>query len=81
MPRTVWSGAISFGLVTVPIKVVSATEDHSVHFHRVHTADGGRVRNRKVCESEGREVSQAEIGKGYQFTKDLIIPLSDADLR
>ncbi|MEU9921593.1 Ku protein [Streptomyces griseoluteus] len=81
MPRTVWSGAISFGLVTVPIKVVSATEDHSVHFHRVHTADGGRVRNRKVCELEDREVSQAEIGKGYQLTKDVIIPISDADLR
>lgn len=81
MPRTVWSGAISFGLVTVPIKVVSATEDHSVHFHRIHTEDGGRVRNRKVCELEGREVSQAEIGKGYQLTKDVIIPISDADLR
>ncbi|MFF7966781.1 Ku protein [Streptomyces sp. NPDC007903] len=81
MPRTVWSGAISFGLVTVPIKVVSATEDHSVHFHLVHTEDGGRVRNRKVCELEGREVSQAEIGKGYQLTKDRIIPISDADLR
>ncbi|MGW4227654.1 non-homologous end joining protein Ku [Streptomyces bauhiniae] len=81
MPRTVWSGAISFGLVTVPIKVASATEDHSVHFHRVHTADGGRVRNRKACELEDREVSQAEIGKGYQLTKDVIIPISDADLR
>ncbi|MFJ4033639.1 MULTISPECIES: non-homologous end joining protein Ku [Streptomyces] len=81
MPRTVWSGAISFGLVTVPIKVVSATEDHSIHFHLVHTQDGGRVRNRKVCELEGREVSQAEIGKGYQLTKDVVIPISDDDLR
>ncbi|MFF9363890.1 non-homologous end joining protein Ku [Streptomyces griseoluteus] len=81
MPRTVWSGAISFGLVTVPIKVVSATEDHSVHFHQIHTEDGGRVRNRKVCELEGREVSQAEIGKGYQLTKDTVIPISDAELR
>lgn len=43
MPRTVWSGAISFGLVTVPINVVSATEDHSVHFHQIHTEDGGSL--------------------------------------
>lgn len=66
MPRTVWSGAISFGLVTVPIHVVSAVEDHSIHFHRVHLADMARVRTRKVCELEGREVSTAEIGKGYE---------------
>ncbi len=66
-PRTVWSGAISFGLVTVPIHVVSATEDHSVRFHQVHLEDMGRVRNRKICEIEDREISQAEIEKGYQL--------------
>ncbi|MFD5814807.1 Ku protein [Streptomyces sp. NPDC127038] len=81
MPRTIWSGAISFGLVTVPIHVVSATEDHSVHFHRVHLADMGRVRTRKVCELEDREVSSAEIGKGYQLSTDTIIPVLDEELR
>ncbi|MET8855538.1 Ku protein [Streptomyces sp. NPDC004579] len=81
MPRTVWSGAISFGLVTVPIHVVSATEDRSIHFHRVHLADMGRVRNRKICEIEDREVSSAEIGKGYEWGKDTIIPVLDAELR
>ncbi|WP_435227414.1 Ku protein [Streptomyces sp. Tue6028] len=81
MPRTIWSGAISFGLVTVPIHVVSATEDHSVRFHQVHLEDMGRVRNRKICELEDREVSQAEIGKGYQLTKDRIIPVTDEELR
>ncbi|WP_369043458.1 Ku protein [Streptomyces sp. Midd1] len=81
MPRTIWSGAISFGLVTVPVHVLSATEDHSVRFHQVHLEDMGRVRNRKVCELEDREVSNSEIGKGYQLTKDRIIPVLDEELR
>jgi DNA end-binding protein Ku len=81
MPRTIWSGAISFGLVTVPIHVVSATEDHSIHFHQVHLEDMGRVRNRKICEVEDREVSNAEIGKGYQLTKERLIPVLDEELR
>ncbi|MEW2164380.1 Ku protein [Streptomyces sp. NPDC007084] len=81
MPRTVWSGAISFGLVTVPIRVLSATEDHSVHFHRIHLKDLGRVRNRKVCELENREVPTTEIGKGYQLDQDTIIPVLDSELR
>ncbi|MFG2308717.1 Ku protein [Streptomyces sp. NPDC048566] len=81
MPRTVWSGAISFGLVTVPIHVVSATEDHSIRFHQVHLEDMSRVRVRKVCEIEDREVAQSEIGKGYQWGKDTIIPVLDEELR
>ena len=81
MPRTVWSGAISFGLVTVPINVQSATEDHSVRFHQYHLEDMGRVRVRKYCEVEDREVRTDEIGKGYQLTKDQVIPISDDELR
>ncbi|QLJ03099.1 Ku protein [Streptomyces sp. NEAU-sy36] len=80
MPRTIWSGAISFGLVTVPINVQSATEDHSIHFHQYHLADQGRIRYRKVCELEDREVSQDEIGKGYELTKTQVIPITDEDL-
>ncbi|MBZ6295965.1 non-homologous end joining protein Ku [Streptomyces olivaceus] len=81
MPRTIWSGAISFGLVTVPIHVVSATEDHSIHFHRVHLEDMARVRTRKVCELEDREVSSDEIGKGYEISRDHVVPISDQELR
>jgi DNA end-binding protein Ku len=81
MPRTVWSGAISFGLVTVPINVQSATEDHSVRFHQYHLEDMGRVRVRKYCEVEDREVTSSEIGKGYQLTKEQVIPISDEELR
>ncbi|WP_420076954.1 Ku protein [Streptomyces sp. JL3001] len=81
MPRSIWSGAISFGLVTVPINVVSATEDHSIRFHQYHLEDMGRVRVRKYCEVEDREVANAEIGKGYQLTKEQVIPISDEELR
>ncbi|MEU3342438.1 Ku protein [Streptomyces sp. NPDC006668] len=81
MPRTIWSGAISFGLVTVPIHVASATENHAIQFHQYHLADMGRVRVRKVCELEDREVSQSEIGKGYEYAKDRVVAISDAELR
>ncbi|MGW3304794.1 non-homologous end joining protein Ku, partial [Streptomyces rubiginosohelvolus] len=80
MPRPLWAGAISFGLVTIPVKIVSATEDHDVHFHRVHLADMGRVRTRKVCEVDDQVVSQDEIGKGYEIAKDQTIPVTDEEL-
>lgn len=81
MPRNVWSGAISFGLVTVPIHVISVTEDHSIRFHLVHLEDNARVRVRKYCVLEDREVSQGEIGKGYEVSKDQIVPVTDEELR
>ncbi|MGW1729019.1 non-homologous end joining protein Ku [Streptomyces sp. NPDC002306] len=80
MPRTIWSGAISFGLVTVPVHVVGATEDHSVRFHQYHLEDMGRVRVRKFCEIEDREVTAAEIGKGYELSKTQVIPIADEEL-
>ncbi|SOD83772.1 Ku protein [Streptomyces sp. Ag109_G2-15] len=78
--RSIWNGAISFGLVSIPIKLVNATESHSVSFRQIHTEDSGRIRYRKVCELEDREVSQAEIGKGYEDADGTIIPISDDDL-
>ncbi|MEU8954514.1 Ku protein [Streptomyces sp. NPDC048518] len=78
--RSIWNGAISFGLVSIPIKLVNATESHSVSFRQIHTEDGGRIRYRKVCELEEREVSSAEIGKGYQDADGSIIPITDEDL-
>ncbi|WP_405817607.1 Ku protein [Streptomyces sp. NBC_00838] len=80
MPSAVWSGAISFGLVTIPIRLLPAAEDHSIHFRRVHLEDMGLVRNRKICEIDGEEVTSDEIGKGYEVAKDKIIPISDDEL-
>lgn len=61
MPRPLWTGAISFGLVTIPIKIISATENRSVRFHQVHLEDMGRVRTRKVCEIEDVVVPQVKF--------------------
>ncbi|MFF5881021.1 Ku protein [Streptomyces californicus] len=80
MPRPLWTGAISFGLVTIPVKIVSATDDHDVHFHRVHLEDMGRVRTRKICELDGEVVSQDEIGKGYEIAPDQTVPVTDEEL-
>ncbi|MGW1412277.1 non-homologous end joining protein Ku [Streptomyces sp. NPDC002403] len=80
MPRPLWTGAISFGLVTIPIKVVSATEDLSVHFRQVHLEDMGRVRTRKVCSIDDEVVPPEEIGKGYELTKDEVVPVTDDEL-
>ncbi|MFJ9729753.1 Ku protein [Streptomyces sp. NPDC101169] len=78
--RSIWNGAISFGLVSIPIKLVNATESHSISFRQIHTEDSGRIRYRKVCELEDREVDQAEIGKAYEDADGTIIPISDEDL-
>ncbi|WP_328300804.1 Ku protein [Streptomyces sp. NBC_00435] len=78
--RSIWNGAISFGLVSIPIKLVNATESHSISFRQIHMSDGGRVRYRKVCELDGEEVSTAEIGKGYEEADGSIIPITDEDL-
>ncbi|MEU4795911.1 Ku protein [Streptomyces sp. NPDC023327] len=78
--RSIWNGAISFGLVSIPIKLVNATENHSISFRQIHTEDGGRIRYRKVCELEDREVTSAEIGKGYEDADGSIIPITDQDL-
>ncbi|MFC9584048.1 Ku protein [Streptomyces yangpuensis] len=78
--RSIWNGAISFGLVSIPIKLVNATESHSISFRQIHLADGGRIRYRKVCELDGEEVSGTEIGKGYEEADGSVIPITEEDL-
>lgn len=78
--RSIWNGVISFGLVRIPIKLVNATESHSVPFREIHTEDGGRIRHRKFCELEDREVTAQEISRGYEEADGTIIPITDEDL-
>jgi DNA end-binding protein Ku len=66
MPRSIWNGTITFGLIAVPIKVHSAIEDKSVHFHQVHEKDGARIRQKRMCSKEGKEVPYKEVAKGYE---------------
>ena len=69
MPRSIWNGTIAFGTVAVPIKLYSAMEDRTVHFHEVHLADGARVEHRPFCTKEDKEVPRDEIVKGYEVRK------------
>ncbi|OON81178.1 non-homologous end joining protein Ku [Streptomyces tsukubensis] len=78
--RSIWNGAISFGLVSIPVKLMNATENHSVSFRQVHLEDGGRIRYRKFCELEDKEVESAEIGKAFQDVDGTMIPITDEDL-
>ncbi|MFD9816655.1 Ku protein [Streptomyces sp. NPDC059080] len=79
--RSVWNGAISFGLVSIPVKTYSATDrSTSVPFVRIHEKDGGHIQYRKVCELDGEEVPNEEIGRGYRATDDVIVPVTDEDL-
>jgi DNA end-binding protein Ku len=75
-----WTGAVSFGLVSVPVKLYSATENHDVRFHQVHGADGGRIRYKRVCEVCGNEVEYADIVKGFETEDGELITLDEADL-
>ncbi|WP_035856790.1 Ku protein [Cryptosporangium arvum] len=77
--RAIWKGVVSFGLVTIPIKLFSATEQHDVQLRQVHAADGGRIRYRRVCEAEGVEVPYSEIAKGYELPDGQVVVLDDAD--
>lgn len=63
--RAIWKGALTFGLVNVPVKVYSATEDHDVPLHQVHNKDGGRIRYQRICEIDGEVVPYADIDKAY----------------
>ena len=78
--RAIWSGAVSFGLVSVPIKVYSATSNHDVRFHQVHGEDGGRIRYKRTCEVCGEEVSYADIVKGFETPEGELITLDENDL-
>ncbi|MER6311963.1 Ku protein [Streptomyces sp. NPDC001657] len=80
--RSIWNGSISFGLVTIPVKTYSATDrTSSVSFVRIHEKDGAQIQYRKICELDGEEVPNEEVGKGYQPPgDDIIVPVSDDEL-
>ncbi|ONI75929.1 Ku protein [Kribbella sp. ALI-6-A] len=79
MAQAIWKGAISFGMVTIPIKVYSATEEKDISFRQVHVADGGRIRYKRVCQECGEEVPYSDIGKGYEMADGRMIVLEPDD--
>jgi DNA end-binding protein Ku len=78
--RALWKGAITFGLVNVPVKLYAATEDHDVGLHQVHDADGGRIRYQRRCEVCGKVVEYAHIDKAYADGKTTVV-LTEDDLK
>ena len=79
MPRAMWKGAISFGLVTIPVSVYPATEEKTLRFNQLHDEDGGRIRMKRVCSVDGEEVGYDHIVKGYEYEKDRYVILTDED--
>jgi len=79
MPHSIWKGAISFGLVSIPVRLFSATEEKDVSFRQVHAADGGRIRYKRVCSVDGEEVPYSDIAKGYELPDGDMIILDDED--
>src|SRR3954471_4896282 len=77
--QAIWKGAISFGMVTIPIKVFSATEEKDISFRQVHIADGGRIRYKRVCSVDGEEVPYSDIGKGYEMPDGRMVVLDSDD--
>jgi len=77
--RAIWKGAVSFGLVSVPVKLYSATESHDISFRQVHAKDGGRIKYQRICSVDGEEVPYADIAKGFETEDGELVILEDAD--
>jgi DNA end-binding protein Ku len=78
--RSIWKGSISFGLVSIAVKVYSATEEKDIAFHQVHRDDGGRIKYKRICSLDGEEVAYNDIAKGYELPDGDVVVLTDDDL-
>src|ERR1700684_4063000 len=79
--RSIWAGAISFGMVVIPVKLYAATEQRDVAFRQVHAEDGGRVQYRRFCSLDGQEVAYSDVAKGYELATGDVVVLTDDDLK
>ena len=80
MPRSIWSGAISFGLVNVPVKLYSAVSRKTVRFHQLHDKDGVRIQQKRVCPADGEEVAYENIVKGYEISPERYVVIEPEEL-
>lgn len=78
--RSIWKGSIAFGLVNVPVKVYSATQDHDIKFHQVHAKDNGRIRYKRVCEVCGEVVEYSDIARAFESDDGQSVVITDDDL-
>jgi len=79
MPRTMWKGAISFGLVSIPVRLYPATEEKTLRFNQLHDQDHGRIKYQRTCAIDGEEVTFEHIVKGYEYEKDKYVVMTDDD--
>src|SRR5215210_5964504 len=79
MPRSIWSGAISFGLVNVPVRMYSAVSEHNLHFNFIHIRDGSRIGYEKICKEEGKPVPDEEIAKAFNWEGEEYVVMADED--
>jgi DNA end-binding protein Ku len=79
-PRSLWNGTITFGAVAVPVKLYTATDDRTVHFHEVHLADGARIEHRPFCTKEDKQVDRDEIVKGFAVTKSRYVVVDQEEI-
>ena len=79
MPRAIWSGAISFGMVTIPVSLFPATQSKDLSFHLLHEKDNARIKNHRFCSAEDREVPADEIVKGYEVSKGEYVIVEEED--
>src|SRR3954471_7722431 len=79
-PRSIWNGTLTFGLVNVPVKVFSATESKSIHFHQVHLKDEARIEHRLVCPKDDKEVPREEIVKAYELSSGDYVELTKDEI-
>jgi DNA end-binding protein Ku len=77
--RTIWKGAVSFGLVSIPVRLYSAVEEKDVSFHQVRASDGSRIKYKRVAAADGEEVPYSEIAKGYELPTGEVVVLTDTD--
>src|SRR4051794_32697937 len=80
MPRSIWKGVISFGMVSIPVRLFPATEDKDIRFHLLHEKDHSRIRFKRFCAKEEAEVPAEEITRAFEVTKDQYVEISDEDL-
>jgi DNA end-binding protein Ku len=81
MPKSIWNGTVSFGMVHVPVKLYSATESKTVHFNEVHVKDGARIEHRRICPKEDREVPYKQIVKGYEVSSGKYVVLDKDEVK
>jgi DNA end-binding protein Ku len=79
-PRAIWRGAISFGMVSIPVNLYTATESHDVHFHLLHERDGVRLKNVRWCPKDEKAVPWEEVVRGFEYAKGRYVPVTDEDL-